>query len=279
MSLQQVTRSVWANPGNRGRRLRKSCEAVRWQLEKRLTGRPRVLRLANGVLFKAYPDCVVSSGLVYADWPEYAELAFVRRCLAPRDLVIDVGAYVGHISLLLADIVGGDRVIAFEPAPASYARLVENWALNGWEPGRLYRSAVGAARGRAFMPNPARPLPTNRVVTASGASGAGMVEVPVIPLDDCEQLWRGRRVGLLKIDVEGDETEVFRGATRLLTDTRPRLIMFESLGGRLHPDIGAQLQAWRYVAFGIDEDGRPAAARLSGQNLFAVPEEGRHAIR
>jgi hypothetical protein len=57
------------------------------------------------------------------------------------------------------------------------------------------------------------------------------------------------------------------------------MIMFESLSGGLDPAIAAQLAASRYIAFGLDERGRPDASRLSAQNLFAVPVESRDAIR
>src|SRR4051812_22627479 len=71
VSLRLITKSVWTNPGNRGKRLRKTIQAVSWQVQKRATGSVRVLRLPNGTRFSAHPDCVVSSNLIYADWPEH----------------------------------------------------------------------------------------------------------------------------------------------------------------------------------------------------------------
>ncbi|MGH7194367.1 MAG: hypothetical protein ACREJM_12680, partial [Candidatus Saccharimonadales bacterium] len=115
MSIRQVTCSVWRNPGNRGQRIRRTFAALRWQLQKRIVRSPRTVRLANGVRFRAYPDCVVSSALIYSDWPEFHELRFLRKHLGADELVIDVGANVGHVSLLLADLVGPENVYAFEP--------------------------------------------------------------------------------------------------------------------------------------------------------------------
>src|SRR5205823_15067838 len=117
MSFRLITKSIWANPGNRGKRLRKTLAALAWQCEKRTLKATRILTLPNNVRFKAYPDCVVSSALIYADWPEYHELMFLRRYLRASELVIDVGANVGHISLLLADVVGPRNVFALEPTP------------------------------------------------------------------------------------------------------------------------------------------------------------------
>jgi protein-L-isoaspartate O-methyltransferase len=117
MSFKPITQSVWDNPGNRGKRIRKSLAAVGWQLQKRLLGTPRLLTLPNGVRFKAYPDCVVSSALVYSDWPEYHEMMFARSILRPGDVVLDVDANVGHIALLLADVVGPEKVFASSLRP------------------------------------------------------------------------------------------------------------------------------------------------------------------
>src|SRR5436190_16446103 len=181
MSVRLVARSIWRNPGNRGRRLRKTLDAVAWQARKRSSGGVRVLRLPNGLKFNAHPDCVVSSSLVYSEWPEYDELMFVRRMLQPGDVVLDVGANVGHISLLLADVVGGENIFAFEPAPLAFRRLVENWQLNGFATHQLFELAVGSDRGKAFIEATDRPTTTLQV-SPTGCTNR-TVSVAVEPLD------------------------------------------------------------------------------------------------
>lgn len=269
VSVRHVLRSVWQNPGNRGGRLRRSWRALGWQVWKHSIRRPLTLRLANGVTFRAYPDCVISSGLVYADWPEYAELQFIRSRLKPGQLVIDVGANVGHVSLLTADRVGPENLVAFEPAPAAYARLVENWTLNRWRTDKLFQEAVGARSGRAYIRNVTAPLPTNTLSDIRYTKDC--VEVNVVALDDVPALWQHKSVGLLKIDVEGGELGVFRGGQALLGEARPSLIMFESLSGKLDPAIGELLRSLDYVLFQLDDEGQPQCMRLHGQNLLAVP--------
>jgi FkbM family methyltransferase len=214
---------------------------------------------------------VVSSALIYADWPEFAELMFLRRSLRPGELVLDVGANVGHISLLLSDVVGPENLYAFEPTPVTFARLMENWSLNGWPTEHLFQVAVGASRGCVHVPDVSCPLTTN-AVTTEGCHG-GTVEVPLVPLDDYLPLLSGRRIGLLKIDIEGYEAEAFRGARQLLSQKRPRMIMFESLEGQLLDALRHAFEQSQYVAFQLDRDGRPEFERLDAQNLFAVPAE------
>jgi FkbM family methyltransferase len=228
------------------------------------------MQLANGVLFKAYPDCVVSSALIYSSWPEYWELQFLRQFLRQDNVVIDVGANVGHVSLLLADVVGSENIFAFEPTPVSYQRLRENWELNGWCTDRLYPMAVGSAPGTLFIRNATGPETTNAVHARKSGDDA---EVPVATLDSLCELWRNKPIGLLKIDVEGFEGEVFRGGAALLRSHRPGLIMFESLNQCLDPLIGKALSDAGYQVFQLDESGKPDLRNTSAQNLFAVPME------
>jgi FkbM family methyltransferase len=272
MSFKLVAQSIWENPGNEGKRIRKSLAAVGWQLQKRLLGSTRQLTLPNGVRFKAYPDCVVSSALIYSDWPEYHELMFARSLLRHGNAVLDVGAYVGHVSLLLADVVGPENLFAFEPTPVSFDRLTENWRLNGWEDDRLFQIAVGATSGNARFEEADQPN------TMASMSQGGETEVPLRPLDSFRDHWRDQSVGLLKIDVEGYELQVFRGGDAVLRKDRPRLIMFESLDGTLDKEIRNFLEERDYVVFQLDERGRPDLHGTSNQNLFAVPVEERDAL-
>jgi len=271
MSVRLIFNSVWKNPGNRGQRLNRLARAAAWQFEKRLIGRPRTIRLPNNALFNMCSDCVVSSALVYADWPEFHELQFIRRTLRGDDAIVDVGANVGHISLLLSDLVDPRNIFAFEPTPVSFRRLVENWETNKWPTNNLFRKALGRSRGTAYIPDTVTPETKSAISFVNGNTTT--VAVSVVPLDDARIYWRGYRVGLLKIDVEGFEADVLAGARSTLRQDRPRLIMFESLADRLNDEVRAILQDAKFAIFQLDETGQPDFARSSAQNLFAVPKE------
>jgi FkbM family methyltransferase len=271
MSIPIIARSIWTNPGNRGKRLRKTADAVAWQLQKRVIGTRRWLTLPNGCQFMAYPDCVVSSALIYTDWPEFVELMFLRSKLKTGEIVIDVGANVGHVSLLLADIVGPQHIFAFEPTPISFKRLKENWQLNNWTTDRLFQCAVGATEGHAFIPDVMKPLTTNTLVKDDTADT--VVDVAVVTLEQMRGHWRNQPIGLLKIDVEGYEEQVFQGSKAVLATDRPRFIMFESLNQTLDPAIKTLLDEYNYLVFQLDPDGKPDYMRCENQNLFAMPRE------
>lgn len=275
MSIKLVTRSVWNNPGNQGQRLKRMLAAVRWQLHKRILKSPKLIRIASGKNFRAYPDCVVSSALIYADFPEYEEFTFVRNHLIPSDSIIDIGANVGHVGLLLSDVVDSAEIYAFEPTPLTFARLQENWSLNpSSNPPHLYQLAVGNCVGEVLMPDQQEPNTMNSIISAekAGERGIRTVAVPITTLDAMSDTWIGKTVGLLKIDVEGFEDVVFDGARNFIAKHRPRLIMFESLTGSLSQTVASVFAASKFDVFQL-ENGIPDFERQTAQNLFACPSE------
>ncbi|MCA9083677.1 MAG: FkbM family methyltransferase [Planctomycetaceae bacterium] len=229
----------------------------------------------NGRLFEAHADCVISSALIYADMPEYDELHFVRRHLNADDALIDVGANVGHIGLLLNDIVRAERIFAFEPTPVTFQRLQANWELNRtFGSPRLFQMAVGNDDGEALIPDVSVPNTMNAIVSTEDEFPRNFVgvAVPVTRLDSMRRWWHGQRIGLLKIDVEGHEDDVFRGATNVLKQDRPKLVMFESLDGGLSPVVNAVLTSSGYRVFQL-VNGQVDFSRRDAQNLFACPVE------
>src|SRR5262249_18542532 len=136
-----------------------------------------------------------------------ADEAFFRRVLRPGDTVVDVGANVGTLTLTAAALVGPEgRVWAIEPHPRPLRYLCANVALNGFANVRTVHAAAGESDGLLRLTD-SRLDDQNRV----SADGPG-VSVPVRRLDDVVP---EGPVRLLKIDVEGFELFVLRGARRV----------------------------------------------------------------
>lgn len=149
--------------------------------------------------------------------------------LRPGDVVLDVGANIGFLTALAGRLVGPQgRVIAFEPVPAN-ARLVRrNAALNGQAHVEVVEAAVGDHAGVATL------------VLARHAGGAALAEADRPP-DACGELrvalmtldgWLAANaarlpgpVRLVKIDVEGAEPAVLRGAAGLLAQAGPQVLL------------------------------------------------------
>ncbi len=273
MSVSIIKRSIWNNPGNQGQKLSRTAYAFGWQLWKRLIRTPLDLTLPNGRKFVAHPDCVVSSSLIYSQFPEYYELNLVRKSLQPADILIDIGANVGHVGLLLSDLVPPENILAFEPTPFTFTRLRENWTVNQFATNGLHQVAIGEETGIARFPNLQHPGTMNAQVSEEAGLDAATVEVPIFPLDHYRGLWTSKSIGFLKIDVEGHEGPVFRGARKTLAEDRPRLIMFESLDGSISSQVGAELSTSDYRLFQLDDKGNLIPDASTNQNVFAAPSE------
>lgn len=152
------------------------------------------------------------------------ELALLRRLLKPGDTFVDAGANVGVYSLAAAAAVGPTgRVIACEPAPGTMQLLRQSVALNEAHWVELHQTALSDHHGTAefvtFEPGSALSSFAPKRRTAGNS-----ITVPVISLDE---LVAGRTddVALVKIDVEGAELQVVRGAEQLFSTHKPPIIV------------------------------------------------------
>lgn len=160
---------------------------------------------------------------------------FVLRQLRGGDVVIDVGANVGYYTMMAARAVGPQgRVHAFEPNPDVAALLERSVAVAGVQSAvTVVMAAVGASPGTARLLLPRDTSNTGQASTIAGwIEQSGSLEVPAVSLDEycCEQGIHCIR--LLKVDVEGAEIEVFKGASEVLRRVRPDAIICEFVTGR-----------------------------------------------
>jgi FkbM family methyltransferase len=234
-----------------GRRLSEGLKAgfIRW-LDWRTGGRGLVRRLPGGEVIRVVP------AHRHAAWNVTEYQAF-RASLRPGDVALDVGANVGVYTLLFAQWVGPTgHVHSFEPAPDTFAALGDHVRLNGL--GRVVtavHAAVADAPGTVtFLVD--NPHGMNRLAARSEVSGRRTVAVPCETIDGyCER--HGLRPGLIKIDVEGFELAVLRGARRTIRAGGDRLAVFMEI----HPSVWGEL--------GVSRD--ELVAELAAQGLTAEP--------
>jgi len=142
---------------------------------------------------------------------ELSESRLVSGLLRPGDIFIDVGAHVGWFTTIAARQVGSDgQVIAIEPYPENAAALRTNLALNGAQNVLVVESALGNRPGTLRL----RKGSDSGGVTALDWSTGGEADVPMTTLDDVASAITA--IKLLKIDVEGWESHVLRGAAETL---------------------------------------------------------------
>lgn len=205
---------------------------------------------------------------------------FLRVHCLPGHTVLDVGAHIGLYSAIFARLVGsGGRVFAFEPTPDTRTVLKRTIRLNRCEGIVEVRAeAVSNVSDRTTFFDTGVAGSNANTLVKDGRS-RGEYAVDVVTVDDFAAA-RGLAVDCLKIDAEGSELDVLRGASNTLDTRRPALAL------ELHPDMlphaGASLSAvWdllrdrRYAVFSgrVRMDEAWFIGRCAGFEVQALPQE------
>lgn len=150
----------------------------------------------------------------------------VCRFVGDGQVVFDIGANVGFFSLLASRLVGPrGTVYAFEPLPVNVQALRRHSELNGSENLRIVDAAVSDRDGVGSFRQVANP-------SMGGLSDGGGLEVRTLALDEAIESGQLLEPDFLKIDVEGAELSVLKGAKGLLARKHP-VIVLSAHGWRL----------------------------------------------
>jgi FkbM family methyltransferase len=246
-------------------------------------GIPMQVQLPFGSRWVARNDAC--GRMILRDRFETVESRFVEQFLKPGMVVLDIGAHHGYYTLLASHKVGPPgRVIAFEPSPRERQRLLLHLKMNDSANVRVEELALSETEGRAELYvvrgketgcNSLRPPNVQQATDAT--------EVSVARLDDYVKQKDLARVDFIKMDVEGAELPVLKGAAEFLT-RRPRPVIFCEV-----QDM--RTRAWGYPAkeivgflrqrgfrwYFLDADGAlqplPNDQSEFDGNFVAVPEE------
>ena len=170
------------------------------------------------MVYNAHDAYIGRSLDLYAEYSE-GEVDLFRQMARPGNVVVEAGANLGAHTVFFARHVGSTgRVIAFEPQRVIFQTLCANLALNSLTNVECYQQAVGDTPGMLLVP----PLDYTQDNNFGGLALGGFTQgepVPVVTLDSLQL----PRLNVLKIDVEGMEQSVLRGATETLARCRPIL--------------------------------------------------------
>lgn len=158
---------------------------------------------------------------------------FMLSNVREGDVTVDIGANRGYFTMLMSRLVGQSGVVyAFEPAPMTFRRLVDNLRLNGCDNVRATNAACSNQSGNVKLHLSATDEALNSLVPLEAESG--VVEVPSETLDVSLSRASAHNVSLIKIDVEGFERQVLEGLHNTLTSSADVRIVFEYSKRNLH---------------------------------------------
>jgi FkbM family methyltransferase len=200
----------------------------------------RLARTRHGHFLYFTTDMYVGRSLeIYGEFSE-SEAAIFRQLARPGTLVLEIGANIGTHTVLLAELVGRKgRVIAIEPQRGVFQLLCANLALNGIGNTLAIHAGAGRNPGSIEVPNIDYSKEGNFGGLALGSAKGEKVRlltVDELALKVCH---------LIKIDVEGMESEVIAGAAQTIARTRPALYV-ENDRKEKSAALIAQIQALGY---------------------------------
>jgi FkbM family methyltransferase len=161
-----------------------------------------------------------------------------RADVSPGEVVLDVGANLGAYSLLFAEWVGpGGHVYAFEPAPEARRGLERHVRLNHYQDRVTISAAAMSAAPGVVQFRAAGPHGDNRIV-AAGSGGGDRIEVRTTSIDEFCATYRLAPT-FIKVDVEGAELDVLRGARDTIAARGVALHLYMEMHPRIWGSFGS----------------------------------------
>jgi len=227
--LLSILKYIIGHPLGRRHKIKSVSRFISWQLSHYLNPGEKTVSFFNGAKMIVRKNDTGVTGNIYVGIQDFYELSFALHFLDEKDIFVDVGANVGFYSIILAKSKNVNS-IAFEPIPSTYFKLEKNVKINSLSNNVFTKNiAIGSSIGQLRMSSD---LDTVNHVKSN--SNEGMQDIFVEVGDLSTIFSNGEYPSLIKIDVEGFETEVIGGMKNVLLSDSLKAIIIElnGSGGR-----------------------------------------------
>lgn len=197
--------------------------------------------------------------LYYLDQVDRSSLRLLKSLMPVGGTFVDVGAYVGLYTCVMANHVGPTGcVLAFEPMPQNVALLRRNIELNGFTNVEVQSVALSNQVGTVDLYVPLHPSRKSLSIGPSSATRirnpGGWSAIGSAPSTTLDRTFHGGRLDLIKIDVQGHEAAVLEGAHKIIERFRPVIVCEVETHNR--SAVIEFAATWDYDLFVESSDGR-----------------------
>jgi FkbM family methyltransferase len=224
-----------------------------------LLNRPQFSKLNRA----AYDFALCINGLAIGwegQFVNYNEERFLRRHKAELNgrIIFDVGANIGTYTKATLSICPAAKIFAFEPHPVTFQRLCQNVGADATVLNVALGDQCGVTTLYDFADQPfSTAASLNQGVVSLPERGVVEHRVEVTTVDEVCKLRQIDHIALLKLDTEGTELKVLRGATRMLAENRIGMIQFEFMWANVltrvfMKDFFDALSGWRIYRLALN---------------------------
>ncbi len=237
---------VLNHPLNKNRKLKSIWGLIKWFINIHLNPFPIIAPFAQKSKFILQAGLTGATGNLFCGLHEFEEMAFLLHFMRSSDILVDIGANVGSYTLLGGSEVGAET-ISIEPIPETFKILELNILINKIQGNiRALNIGLGAIKGTINFTKSEGP--TNHAALENEK------DTIQVPIDTFDNIIKIKSTTLVKIDVEGYETEVINGMATSLLNENLKVIIIElnGLGKRYGYDdnkIHAKLLSFGFVPY------------------------------
>jgi FkbM family methyltransferase len=228
-----------------------------------------VVPLAWGGVITVNPYETIGAGIYCYGVFDLIVAEVITRLLDKDETALDIGANIGQFSILMARLVGSKgSVLSFEPHPVLFKKLNQNLEeyLNLGIV-RVYNIAIGESPADGFL------IEEEGFLANQGTSRVDFKNCEKtirhkIRIETIDNIVNNNKISLLKMDVEGFEEFVLRGASKLLEKKSIRDIIYEDLDFQ-NSNVTNILVQSGYTIFSLHADKlKPRICRLKREIVF-----------
>lgn len=248
--MLQILKFIYKHPLNVNRKLKSLINFFLWQICSKLWNGPFVYNWIGDSKLIISSGMTGATGNMYVGLMEYEDMSFLLHYLHEDDLFFDIGANVG-VYTILASKVKHVNTVCIEPLSVTYEKLRDNIQINRLNNVTSLNIGLSYEKSKLYFTTDKDTM--NGVVTVSDTNNRE--EIDVDTLDNIGKLYGVPNI--IKIDVEGFEANVLKGAQKVLQDKKLEVIIIELNGSgikygfnddEIHNDLKKlEFSAFKYI--------------------------------